>query len=984
MSNYTKTTDFEAKDSLPSGDSGKIIRGSEFETEFDNIATAIATKADAASPTFTGTVTIDGLTVNGNTTLGNAATDTVTVTADIASNLIPSADDTYNLGASGAEWNDLYVDGVAYIDTIDGFATTGNITFGDSDKAIFGAGSDLQIYHDGSNSYISDEGTGQLILKGSGNIFLRSATDENYLKTTVNGSVELYHDNAEKLATTSTGVDVTGTVTADGVNTDYTNGFKIFDGSQLDASWTHNNTTGTSTLNVGRNATWGGELIIQTDTKDRANFASNGDISFYEDTGVTAKFFWDASTERLGLGTTSPSATLDVDGTLDIAPSSGDAQLKILNSANTGRSLIYFSDPAGTGGRMVYNHASDYMAFETNGTSEAMRIDSSGNLGIGTSSPNTNLEIADSSGAELRLTNTTTSMTQGGLIGALEFYSSDTSGINPSVAASVKAVASSGGGAYGELVFNTIPGATEGADATESMRIDDSGNVGIGTSAPNAPLEISTAGTTAPRITSSDGLGDAVQRFYSGSTYKGQIGWDQSSDNLGLFGSGGSGVPNIVIDSAGNVGIGTSSPASDLHIHTAGGAGNIQITGGASGLTSSDGTHLVHAVDNLFSITNKESAALTLGTSNTERVRIDASGNVGIGTTSNISGNSKLQVLGNGMTVSDNVTAATAKNSRYFGVSHGNREVTMMYLACSAADSNALILGGGTSLGEPATEIAFRTGSAGTKGAGSERARLTNGGHLLVGKTSQDQTDIVGVELKDDGLVVATTDGAQALTLNRKTSDGSILQFRKDNSTVGNINSTGSGSTISIGGGSSGVYMGTNGVYPTDGSGTLADNSRDLGAGAYRFKDLYLSGGAYLGGTAAANKLDDYEEGTWTPTVSGVNGLTVGASPSYSATYTKIGRLVHFTVKLDFDSTDTVDAGDRVLVSNLPFTRDTAIETITGVGTAVIYSSYGSNVLAQGTVGIDSSTVISVVITNVSGSLTHASGTRLSGTYIAA
>ena len=102
MSNYSKTTDFAAKDSLPSGDSGKIIRGSEFETEFDNISTAIATKADAADPTFTGTVTIDGLTVNGNTVLGNAATDTVTVTADIASNLLPSADDTYNLGASGA------------------------------------------------------------------------------------------------------------------------------------------------------------------------------------------------------------------------------------------------------------------------------------------------------------------------------------------------------------------------------------------------------------------------------------------------------------------------------------------------------------------------------------------------------------------------------------------------------------------------------------------------------------------------------------------------------------------------------------------------------------------------------------------------------------------------------------------------------------------------------------------------------------------
>ena len=59
MSNYSKTTDFEAKDSLPTGDSGKIIRGAEFETEFDAISTAIATKADTAGPTFTGTLTFD-------------------------------------------------------------------------------------------------------------------------------------------------------------------------------------------------------------------------------------------------------------------------------------------------------------------------------------------------------------------------------------------------------------------------------------------------------------------------------------------------------------------------------------------------------------------------------------------------------------------------------------------------------------------------------------------------------------------------------------------------------------------------------------------------------------------------------------------------------------------------------------------------------------------------------------------------------------
>jgi len=65
------------------------------------------------------------LTVNGNTTLGNAASNTVTVTADVASNLIPSADDTYDLGASGSEWKDAYIDGTAYIDT--GSIDTANV-----------------------------------------------------------------------------------------------------------------------------------------------------------------------------------------------------------------------------------------------------------------------------------------------------------------------------------------------------------------------------------------------------------------------------------------------------------------------------------------------------------------------------------------------------------------------------------------------------------------------------------------------------------------------------------------------------------------------------------------------------------------------------------------------------------------------------------------------------------------------------------------
>ncbi len=63
--NYTKTTNFTAKDSLASGDPNKVIRGSEFDTEFNNIATAVATKVEAADTTFTGTTTVNNLTVSG-------------------------------------------------------------------------------------------------------------------------------------------------------------------------------------------------------------------------------------------------------------------------------------------------------------------------------------------------------------------------------------------------------------------------------------------------------------------------------------------------------------------------------------------------------------------------------------------------------------------------------------------------------------------------------------------------------------------------------------------------------------------------------------------------------------------------------------------------------------------------------------------------------------------------------------------------------
>jgi hypothetical protein len=74
MSNYTKSTNFATKDALTSGNPLKIVKGTEINTEFDNIQTAVATKADLASPTFTGTPTLPTGTIGVTQTFGNSST----------------------------------------------------------------------------------------------------------------------------------------------------------------------------------------------------------------------------------------------------------------------------------------------------------------------------------------------------------------------------------------------------------------------------------------------------------------------------------------------------------------------------------------------------------------------------------------------------------------------------------------------------------------------------------------------------------------------------------------------------------------------------------------------------------------------------------------------------------------------------------------------------------------------------------------------
>ncbi len=118
--------------------------------------------------------------------------------------------------ASTAElnYNDITTLGTVQASKVVTADSNADVTFGDNDKAIFGAGSDLQIYHDSTDSLIKDKGQGDLRLtsNGTGIIFLNDNETETLANFQINGAVSLYYDNALKLATTSSGISVTGAV----------------------------------------------------------------------------------------------------------------------------------------------------------------------------------------------------------------------------------------------------------------------------------------------------------------------------------------------------------------------------------------------------------------------------------------------------------------------------------------------------------------------------------------------------------------------------------------------------------------------------------------------------------------------------------------------------------------------------------------------------------------------------------------------------
>ena len=236
-------------------DEMKVYNGTSWvsSTAFQNAALSDLGDVSATSPTANQAPVYNGssyvpttLSLQAITDIGATTTNTITVATPTTSShaatkayvdqevaaivdSAPAALDTLNeLSAAlndDANFATTVNNSIATKLSLSGGTLTGDVSFGDNDKAIFGAGSDLQIYHDGTNSYISElTPTGSLFIDGS-NIFLRSSGGEEFLKAVANAQVELYYNDAIKLATTSTGIDVTGTVTADGLTIDGTADF---------------------------------------------------------------------------------------------------------------------------------------------------------------------------------------------------------------------------------------------------------------------------------------------------------------------------------------------------------------------------------------------------------------------------------------------------------------------------------------------------------------------------------------------------------------------------------------------------------------------------------------------------------------------------------------------------------------------------------------------------------------------------------------
>ena len=230
--NITVTGTVDGRDVSTDGTKLDGIEAGADVTDATNVVAAGA--ALRAGTTFTGAVTLDGATAlqlrDAALSVSSSADGQLDIAADTELQIVaPTVDinagtamtvdtTTFTVTGNTAADGDVTLTGASYNAVWD--KSDNALEFADNAKVTFGADSDLQIYHDGSHSIIQDTGTGDLRLYGN-NVKIKNADNTAAYFQGINGAeVNLYHNNALKLATTSTGVDITGTATMDGLTVD--------------------------------------------------------------------------------------------------------------------------------------------------------------------------------------------------------------------------------------------------------------------------------------------------------------------------------------------------------------------------------------------------------------------------------------------------------------------------------------------------------------------------------------------------------------------------------------------------------------------------------------------------------------------------------------------------------------------------------------------------------------------------------------------
>jgi len=277
------------------------------------------------------------------------------------------------------------------IDNVGDVSVTSDIKLADNGKAIFGAGSDLQIYHTGGASVIADSGDGSLFIQGESQIVLGNVGNiESYAIFNTDGAVQLRHNNTQKFTTTSSGIDVTGTVTADALTVSSSTPTLQFTDTDNNYDATIQGLSGSLVLTADSGAEFGTESIqFKTGAAERMRIDSAGNVTI----GAPVNNDADAQLHVYGLGQTTADLT-------DSGDMGATLRLSDVNTAAGSGGAIVFANQQGdvansAGFAAIKGLLSNgntntigHIAFSTRDAigdtalTERMRIDSSGNTSI--------------------------------------------------------------------------------------------------------------------------------------------------------------------------------------------------------------------------------------------------------------------------------------------------------------------------------------------------------------------------------------------------------------------------------------------------------------------------------------------------------------------------------------------------------------------------------------------------------------------------